>query len=65
MKFKMFSVIVGTECCIASCPFCVSGVKPNKENLIERVVKTLFYFTVLHWKFHVESILNIFIISYS
>ena len=36
MKFKMFSVIVGTECCIASCPFCVSGVKPNKENLKER-----------------------------
>ena len=35
MKFKMFSVIVGTECCIASCPFCVSGIKPNKENLEE------------------------------
>lgn len=33
MKFKMFSVIVGTEACIASCPFCVSGVKPTKENL--------------------------------
>ena len=32
MKFKMFSVIVGTEACIASCPFCVSGVKPNQEN---------------------------------
>ncbi len=35
MKFKMFSVVVGTEACIASCPFCVSGVKPNKENLQE------------------------------
>lgn len=33
MKFKMFSVIVGSEACIASCPFCVSGEKPNKENL--------------------------------
>lgn len=33
MKFKMFSVIVGSEACIASCPFCVSGVKPNEENL--------------------------------
>ena len=38
MKFKMFSVIVGTECCIASCPFCVSGVKPNQENLKEREI---------------------------
>ena len=36
MKFKMFSVIVGTEACMASCPFCVSGVKPSKENLEER-----------------------------
>jgi len=35
MKFKMFSVIVGSEACIASCPFCVSGVKPNCENLKE------------------------------
>lgn len=35
MKFKMFSVIVGSEACIASCPFCVSGVMPNKENLKE------------------------------
>ncbi len=33
MKFKMFSVIVGSEACIASCPFCVSGEEPNKENL--------------------------------
>lgn len=35
MKFKMFSVIIGTEACMASCPFCVSGVKPSKENLEE------------------------------
>lgn len=35
MKFKMFSVIVGTEACIASCPFCVSGVTPNCENMKE------------------------------
>lgn len=35
MKFKMFSVIVGSEACIASCPFCVSGVKPDNENLKE------------------------------
>lgn len=33
MKFKLFSVVVGTEACIASCPFCVSCEKPNKENL--------------------------------
>ena len=39
MKFKMFSVIVGTEACMASCPFCVSGVKPSKENLEERNIK--------------------------
>ena len=38
MKFKMFSVVVGTESCIASCPFCVSGVKPNVENLKERKI---------------------------
>ena len=38
MKFKMFSVVVGTESCIASCPFCVSGVKPNEENLKERKI---------------------------
>ena len=43
MKFKMFSVIVGTECCIASCPFCVSGVKPNQENLKERERQMLAY----------------------
>ena len=35
MKFKMFSVIVGTEACIANCPFCVSGVTPNCENMKE------------------------------
>ena len=35
MKFKMFSVVVGTEACIASCPFCVSGVKPNQDNMNE------------------------------
>lgn len=35
MKFKLFSVVVGTESCIASCPFCVSGVHPNSENLKE------------------------------
>lgn len=33
MKFKMFSVIVGSGACIASCPFCVSCEKPCKENL--------------------------------
>ena len=33
MKFKMFSVIVGSPACIANCPFCVSGETPNKENL--------------------------------
>lgn len=35
MKFKLFSVVVGTEACIANCPFCVSGVKPNKKNMCE------------------------------
>ncbi len=34
MKFKMFSVVVGNEACIASCPFCVSGCTPTKENMI-------------------------------
>ena len=33
MKFKIFSVLVGTEACIASCPFCVSGVLPNENNM--------------------------------
>jgi len=33
MKFKLFSVIVGNEACIASCPFCVSGIKPDTENM--------------------------------
>ena len=35
MKFKMFSVVVGSPACIASCPFCVSGETPNSENLKE------------------------------
>lgn len=34
MKFHLFSVIVGTEACIASCPFCVSNETPTKENMI-------------------------------
>ena len=34
MKFKLFSVVVGTEACVASCPFCVSGVLPNNENVV-------------------------------
>lgn len=34
MNFKLLSVVVGTEACPASCPFCVSGVKPNRENLL-------------------------------
>lgn len=34
MKFKLFSVVVGREACVASCPFCVSGCTPTKENLI-------------------------------
>ncbi len=34
MKFKLFSVVVGNEACIASCPFCVSGCKPTKENMV-------------------------------
>jgi molybdenum cofactor biosynthesis enzyme MoaA len=38
MKFKLFSVVVGTEACIAKCPFCVSGEKPCKENLAERPI---------------------------
>lgn len=33
MKFKMFSVVVGSEACIAKCPFCVSCETPTKENL--------------------------------
>ena len=33
MKFKMFSVIVGTEACIAKCPFCVSCEKINNQLL--------------------------------
>lgn len=34
MKFKLFSVVVGSEACIAKCPFCVSCETPNSENLI-------------------------------
>lgn len=34
MRFKLFSVVVGTEACIASCPFCVSGEIPNNENMV-------------------------------
>lgn len=33
MKFKMFSVVVGSEACIAKCPFCVSCETPNNDNL--------------------------------
>ena len=33
MKFKMFSVIVGSPACIANCPFCVSGETPNNDNM--------------------------------
>ena len=33
MKFKLFSVVVGTPACVASCPFCVSGEVPSKQNM--------------------------------
>lgn len=33
MKFKMFSVVVGSPACIAKCPFCVSCETPDKDNL--------------------------------
>lgn len=33
LKFKLFSIIVGSEACVASCPFCVSGERPNKNNM--------------------------------
>lgn len=33
MKFKLFSVVVGTPACVASCPFCVSGEIPSKHNM--------------------------------
>ena len=33
MKFKMFSVIVGSPACIAACPFCGSGETPNDDNM--------------------------------
>lgn len=38
MKFKLFSVVVGSEACIAKCPFCVSCETPNKENLKEIII---------------------------
>jgi molybdenum cofactor biosynthesis enzyme MoaA len=38
MKFKMFSVIVGSAACIASCPFCVSCEKPTKDNLTPKEI---------------------------
>jgi molybdenum cofactor biosynthesis enzyme MoaA len=34
----MFSVIVGSEACIACCPFCVSCEKPTKENLVNKEI---------------------------
>jgi len=34
MKFKLFSVVVGTTACFAKCPFCVSGEAINEENKI-------------------------------
>ena len=33
MKFNLFSIVIGTNACIASCPFCVSCEKPNVDNL--------------------------------
>lgn len=36
MRFKMFSVVVGSEACIASCPFCVSCEKITKETMKEK-----------------------------
>lgn len=36
MKFKMFSIVVGTEACVASCPFCVSGEKITEENMKQK-----------------------------
>lgn len=38
MKFKLFSIVVGSEACIAKCPFCVSCETPNKENLKEIII---------------------------
>ena len=35
MKFKMFSVLVGSEACIANCPFCVSREDPRPDNLVQ------------------------------
>ena len=34
MKYKLLSAIVGTDACIASCPFCVSGVLLDCKNMI-------------------------------
>lgn len=33
MKFSMFSVVVGDNACMAKCPFCVSGEKPEGKNI--------------------------------
>lgn len=33
MKFKLFSVVTGTEACVAACPFCVSGEMPCEKNM--------------------------------
>lgn len=35
MKFKMFSIVVGTNACIAKCPFCVSCENINSNTLIQ------------------------------
>ena len=35
MKYKILSIVTGTEACFAKCPFCVSGCKPTEENLKE------------------------------
>lgn len=40
MKFKMFSVVVGTNACIAECPFCVSREKPSSENMTASQINT-------------------------
>lgn len=38
MRFKLFSVVVGTEACVASCPFCVSSEPCNTLNKIPPVL---------------------------
>lgn len=35
MKFKLMSAVVGTAACVTVCPFCVSGEKQCKENMIQ------------------------------